>query len=341
MNEISIFGLDLAKSSFQVHGAAIDGTALVRKKLSRDKVLEFFANQPRCLVAIEACSGAHFWARQLIRLGYEVRLVPPVYVKPYVKRQKNDVADAEAIAEAACRANMRFVAVKSEAKQALGMVFRTRDLYVRQRTQTINALRGHLAEFGIVAPKGPVHIERLRCAVEGSAAQFPPEVLILAEDLFAQIATLEARIHTLDRRLRSLVPRDDTGARLTTIPGVGPVCAAALQAFAPPMEGFRNGRDFAAWLGLAPRQHSTGGKQRLGRISKMGQRDLRRLLISGAMAVVRWAARKGAPKHSWLGRMLERKHRMLIAVALANKTARIIWAIMTKGGVYRTPAVTQ
>lgn len=166
-------------------------------------------------------------------------------------------------------------------------------------------------------------------------------MVILAEDLFAQIATLEARIHTLDRRLRSLVPRDDTGARLTTIPGVGPICAAALQAFAPPMEGFRNGRDFAAWLGLAPRQHSTGGKQRLGRISKMGQRDLRRLLISGARAVVRWAARKGAPEHSWLGRMLERKHRMLIAVALANKTARIIWAIMTKGGVYRTPAVMQ
>ena len=330
MSEVSIIGLDLGKASFQAHGAAADGTVVFRKKLSRGKVLEFLARQAGCTVAMEACAGA------IAGLGHEVRLVPPVYVKPFVKRQKNDAADAEAIAEAASRATMRFVAVKSEAQQARAMALRTRDLLVRQRTQTINALRGHLAEFGVVAPQGTAQVARLRRAAED--AGLPGPVVALVRVLLAQLDDLEARIAALEAELRAATRRAATARRLMTIPGVGPICALAVEAFAPAMENFRSGRDFAAWLGLTPRQHSTGGKARLGRMSKMGQRDLRRLLIVGAMAVVRWAARHGAPEGSWLARMLRRKPRLVVAVALANKNARIIWALLRKGGVYQDPA---
>jgi transposase len=287
---------------------------------------------------MEACAGAHYWARSLQELGHEVRLVPPVYVKPFVKRQKNDAADAEAIAEAASRPTMRFVAVKSEAKQAQGMAFRTRDLMVRQRTQTINALRGNLAEFGVTAPKGVSNVERLRAVVDDTETSLPAPVVALAQMMLAQIDTLTERIDAIDQDIKRLARQHDSSKRVMTIPGVGPICATAVEAFAPPMEGFQSGRDFAAWLGLTPRQHSTGGKQRLGKMSKMGQRDLRRLLVGGAMAVVRWAAKNGAPEGSWLARMLQRKPRMVVAVALANKNARIIWALLTQGGVYKDPA---
>ena len=339
MTEVTIIGLDLAKNVFQVHGMHADGSVGFRITLVRSKVLSFFSKQPACTVAMEACASAHHWARSIGELGHDVKMIPPIYVKPFVKRQKNDMADAEAIAEAASRPTMRFVAVKTEEKQAAGMAFRTRDLFVRQKTQTINALRGHLAEYGVVAPKGVAHLGRLLRVVEDPCNGLVAPVVALARMLLDQIAGLQAKIAELEKEIRQQVRRDDVTSRLMTVPGIGPISAAAIVAFSPPPETFARGRDLAAWVGLTPLQHSSGGKDRLGRTSKMGQRDLRRLLITGAMAVVRWAARRGAPEGSWLARMLQRKPRMLVAVALANKMARIAWALMAKGGVYRDPAV--
>ena len=336
--QVSIIGIDLAKRSFQVHGARADGSVAFRRKLGREKVLDFVASQPHCVVAMEACASAHYWGREIGKLGHEVRLIPPIYVKPFVKRQKNDAADAEAICEAAQRPTMRFVAVKGEEQQAQGMLFRTRDLLVRQRTQTINALRGHLAEFGIIAPQGRAHVGRLAAALDDPASMLPGPVRALGGLLLEQIVGLDAKIAGLEKQLRARAHRDEETVRLMTIPGIGPISAMALQAFAPPMESFRRGRDFSAWLGLVPRQHTTGGKPRLGRISKMGQRDLRRLLVCGAMAVVRWAVMRGETADPWLARMLSRKPRKLVAVALANRMARIAWALMTNNEVYRAPA---
>ena len=339
MGHATIIGIDLAKSSFQVHGAGPDGSVAFRKKLSRAKVLDFVASQPRCVVAMEACASAHHWGRAFGELGHEVKLVPPVYVKPFVKRQKNDAADAEAICEAASRPTMRFVAVKTREQQARGMLFRTRDLLVRQRTQTINALRGHFAEFGVIAPRGPAHVVRLAEAVEDADSGLPDPVRELGALLLVQVADLDEKIAELDSDLRQQAREDEQAARLMSIPGIGTLCAMAIPAFAPPMESFRCGRDFAAWLGLVPRQSSTGGKPKLGKISKMGQRDLRRLLITGAMATVSWAVRRGT-QDPWLARMLARKPRMLVAVALANRMARIAWALMTKHENYCAPRPT-
>ena len=334
MDEVGIIGIDLAKRSFQLHGARADGSAAFRKKLSRGKLLSFLAAQPRCVVAMEACASAHYWGREIMKLGHEVRLIAPIYVKPFVKRQKNDAADAEAICEAALRPSMRFVAVKGEAQQARAMLFRTRDLLVRQRTQTINALRGHLAEFGVVAPQGRVHVRRLASALEDPGSSLPEQVCALGALLLARIADLDAKITGLGRELQACARQDEDAARLMTIPGIGPITAMAVLACAPPMESFGCGRDFAAWLGLVPRQHSTGG----GRISKMGPRDLRRLLVVGAMAVVRSASRRGETKDPWLARMLARKPRMVVAVALANRMARIVWALTVNNESYRAPA---
>ena len=277
-------------------------------------------------------------AGKIAALGHEVRLVPPIYVKPFVKRQKNDVADAEAITEAAQRPNMHFVAVKTEAQQAQAMLFHTRDLLVRQRTQTINALRGHLAEYGIVAPKGRARIAQLAAVLEDGDSGLPEAVVELGRLLLGRIDELDEKIDGLNGELRTSAKENEETARLMTIPGVGPVTAMALQAFAPPMESFRRGRDFSAWLGLVPRQHTTGGKPRLGRISKMGQRDLRRLLVTGAMAVVRHAVRRGEITDPWLGAMLERKPKKVVAVALANRTARRVWAMAMKKEPYRVRA---
>jgi transposase len=338
MNEVSIIGIDLAKRVFQLHGAAADGSVVFRKKLSRAQLLPFLASQPACIVAMEACGTAHYWAREAAKLGHAVRLIAPIYVKPFVKRQKNDAVDAEAVTEAASRPTMHFVAPKTEASQARAMVFRTRDLLVRQRTQTINAFRGQLAEFGLVAATGPAHLKGLQAAVEDPAAALPEVARAMAKLLLEQIAALSAKIAELEKQVRAGADADATARRLMTMPGVGPITAMAVAVFAPPMEEFRRGRDFAAWLGLVPRQHSTGGKERLGKVSKMGQRDIRRLLIIGATAVVRWAARHGAPEGSWLARMLAKKHRLLVAIALANRMARGIWAMLTKGEDYRDPA---
>jgi transposase len=337
MGEVSTIGMDLAKSVFQVHGADASGAVVFRKKLRRNQVLSFLAGQPPCTVAMEACSSSHHWAREISTLGHTVRLIPPAYVKPFVKRQKNDMADAEAICEAAQRPTMRFVAPKSEQAQAAALVFRARDLLVRQRTQTINALRGHLAEFGIVVAKGSAHVSQLVQAVESSDGPLPEIARPILQILIDTLHRLDEQIAVLDREVAQRAKANETARRLMTIPGVGPVTAVALTALAPSAQTFRRGRDFAAWVGLTPLQHSTGGKQKLGATSKMGERTLRRLLIIGASAVVRWAARHGAPAGSWMARMLACKPPMLVRVALANKMARIVWALMAKGGTYQAP----
>lgn len=264
--------------------------------------------------------------------------MPPSYVKPFVKRQKNDASDAEAICEAALRPTMRFVAVKEEEKQSAAAVFKTRDLLVRQRTQTINALRGHLAEFGIIVPKGPAHVGRL--IEEAKTTALPASLRVALDILIAMLGSLNGKIKALEKEIAAQAERDADAKRLRTIPGVGPITAAAVLALAPPAATFKRGRDFAAWVGLTPLQKSTGGKTRLGATSKMGERTLRRLLIIGASAVVRWAAQRGAPKDSWLERMLARKPRMVVIVALANKMARTLWALLAKGGTYKASAAT-
>jgi transposase len=337
MGEVSTIGLDLAKNVFQVHGADASGAVLFRRKLRRHQLLTFFAGQKPCTVAMEACGSAHHWAREISRLGHTVRLIPPAYVKPFVKRQKNDAADAEAICEAAQRPTMRFGAPKSEQAQAAALVFRARDLLVGQRTQIINALRGHLAEYGIVAPKGPARVPQLVQAVEDPVEPIPELARPILRMLIETLRGLGEQIARLDSEIAERAKENETARRLTTIPGVGPVTAVALAALAPPAETFKRGRDFAAWVGLTPLQHSTGGKQKLGATSKMGERTLRRLLIIGASAVVRWAARNGAASGSWMARMVARKPPMLVRVALANKMARTVWALMARGGVYQAP----
>ncbi len=339
MGQASTIGFDLAKRVFQAHGADAAGRVVFRKRLVRAKVIQFFAAQPPCVVAIEACAGAHHWARELGKLGHTVRLIPPAYVKPYVKRQKNDMADAEAICEAAQRPSMRFVPVKSEEQQASGVVFRARDLLVRQRTQCINALRGHLSEYGYVFPQGITHAGRLIAHVEDPNTALPESARSVLTVLVGTLTALEAQVQVLDIEITRRAKADPVARRLMTIPGIGLIAATAITALVPAPEGFRCGRDFAAWLGLTPLQKSSGGKQKLGAISKRGERTIRRLLILGASAVVRWAAQRGTQAGSWLARMLARKPKMLVTVALANKTARIAWAVLVKGGVYRAPVV--
>ena len=352
MSEIITVGLDLAKNVFQAHGADVSGRVVLRKKLRRDQVLAFFAQLPACVVAMEACGGAHFWGREIGKLGHEVRLIPPAYVRPFVKRQKSDAADAEAICEAAQRPTMRFVAVKSEETQGAAMVFRVRELLIRQRTQAINALRGHLTEFGLVVPQGAANAARLIALVEDPGSGLPAEAIATLNVLVTALTHLEKEIGQLDGEIERRAKENEVARRLMTVPGIGPVIATAIAVLAPPPQTFRRGRDFAAWLGLTPRQHSTGGKQRLGATTKMGERSLRRLLLLGANSVIiKRHVHASAKPGTWLGRMLTRKPPLLVRVALANserqgatgpsppRTARTVWALMARGGVYQSPAV--
>lgn len=337
MDEISIVGVDLAKQVFQLHGAGPDGRVIFRKKLSRAQFARFMASLARCTVAMEACGTAHYWGRLMASYGHDVRLIPPIYVKPFVKRQKNDMADAEAIAEAALRPTMRTVPVKTAEQQSRAMLFRTRELLVGQRTQLVNALRGHLAEHGVIVAKGLGNLERLAAVIRDEASALPNLVRELGAVYLDQIEQASGQIAALERRIAIAARDSDVVRRLRQVPGIGPICAMAVETFAPPMQTFQRGRDFAAWLGLVPRQHSSGGKQRLGRTSKRGQRDIHRLLIVGAMSVVHWKGRGGGRPGSWLARMLAKKPKMLVAIALANKMARTIWALLMRNEDYKDP----
>jgi transposase len=337
---ITTIGLDLAKTIFQVHGVDAAGQVAVKKKLRRSEVLSFFRSLPPCLVGMEACATAHHWARELSALGHEVRLMPPSYVKAYVRRQKNDAADAEAICEAVTRPTMRFVPVKSIERQAVLVLHRTRELLVRQRTMLINAIRGHCAEFGIIAPQGAQRagdlVEHLRQAEGGAVPDLARPALLMLAD---QLGALGAQIHALERRLLVWHRQDQASQRLATIPGVGIITATALAASVPDPRLFRSGREFAAFLGLVPRQSSSGGKDRLGRISKMGDGYLRKLLVVGATSVIRRARTGALAAAPWIRSLLERRPARVVTVAMANKTARIAWAVLARGDVYRAPVM--
>lgn len=335
MTAVHILAIDLAKRSFQVCGTDRGGAVLFNRVLSRARLQQFLSEQSPCIVAMEACATSHFWGRFAQGHGHDVRLIPPIYVKPFVKRQKNDAADAAAIAEAALRPNMHYVAVKSAEHQARAVAFRTHQCFVRQRTQLINALRGHLAEFGIVVAQGPANLGAVAGILADEAVDLPDSVRVIGQLYLDQIGLLSEKIDELSLKLREATKSNEDMRRLCTVPGVGPVTAGAILAFAPDLRAFKSGRNFAAWLGLVPRQHSTGGKTRLGSVSKMGQTDIRRLLIVGAMSLIRWIVRKGVLPDNWLGHILGRKPRMVAAVALANKMARIIWAMMTSEQNYR------
>lgn len=334
MKQISTIGLDLAKHVFQVHGADDQGGVVLRKQLRRGAVVEFFARLAPCTVGLEACGSAHYWAREIAALGHRVKLMPPAYVKAYVKRGKNDAADAEAICEAVMRPTMRFVPVKSADQQANGMIYKVRELLVRQRTQLVNALRGHLSELGVVSAQGVGKLADLIAVVrDQDDRRLPPAARWALEELAAQIDVLNARIERLDEEIVSQVRTSEAGRRLTSIPGVGPITAGALLAMVPDPTGFRSARHFATWLGLAPRLNATGGKQRLGRISKKGNRYLRGLLILCAANVLRFMRKNRLSP--WLAALRERRPFKVVAVALAHKMARIVWALMVKGGTYR------
>jgi transposase len=336
--EITTIGLDLAKNVFQVHAINGSGEVVVRKALRRAQVLRFFERLAPCLVGIEACGTSHHWAREIKRLGHEVRLMPPAYVKPYVKRGKSDASDAEAICEAVSRPTMRYVAIKSCEQQAALTVHRTRDLLVRQRTQLVNMIRGLLAEFGIEIRRGITHALSLADRIAaGDLPGIPALAAKMIASLAGQILDLQARLREIERELLAWHRSSDIARRLATIPGVGTICATALAASVTDPHKFRSGRQFAASLGLTPLQHSSGGKERLGRISKMGDKYLRRLLVVGMTSLVRRAKYKPKAVDPWLADMLSRKPARVVTVALANKTARVIWAIMTRGGTYRAP----
>ena len=336
-------GLDLGKNAFQVHAVDAKGEIVIARKLARGRLVAFFAQLPPCLVAMEACGSAHHWGRQIAALGHEVRLIPPAHVKPYVRRNKSDAADAAAICEAAGRPGQRFVPLRSIDNQAALMRHRARELLAGQRTALLNALRGHMAEIGLVAPQGAQHAYELKRLTadgfdENGEIVVPDCVRGALSPLVDQIDALDEAILAIDQELAASVKANATARRLTTIPGVGPVTASAIVATIQDMSAFASGRDFAAFLGLTPRQSSTGGKLRLGRITKMGDRYLRKLLVVGACAVL--GRRKGHQDalRVWANALLDRKtvkyKFKLTAVALANKLARIVYALMTRGGEY-------
>ncbi len=338
MNEIITIGVDLAKSVFQVHGVDAEGTVIVRRQLRRGQVLRFFQKLRPCLVGMEACATSHHWAREIGALGHRVRLMPPRYVKPYVKRNKNDLADAEAICEAVTRPTMRFVEIKTPEQQSVLMLHRTRQMLVRQRTMLVNALRAHLAEFGIVAGIGRNGLEKLlKVIADGQDERVPPAARDCLLALRDQLVMVKQQILEADRRILVCHRASEVSRRLAEIPGVGPLIATALVASIPDPHAFRSGRDLSAWIGLVPKQHSTGGKERLGHISKAGNRYLRSLLVVGALSVIRRAKQTGSTKRAWLVALMARRSTKIAAIALANKIARIAWALMVRGTRYQEP----
>jgi transposase len=334
-----MIGVDLAKNVFQIHGALRTGQVQFRRKLTRTQFPVFMAQQEPSLVIFEACGSAHYWAREMEAFGHEVKLIAPQYARPFVKRQKNDAADAEAIVIAARQPEMRFVEPKTVEQQSRAAVFRGRERLVHQRTADVNALRALLYEHGHVFPQGIRSLNRMMALVNDETTGL--HVLIREEclDLLAQIAEKTARIVERTAKLKMLAAESDRARRLQTMPGVGPLTAVAVEAFGPDMTQFKTGRDFAAWLGLVPKQHSSGGKERLGRMTKAGQADIRRLLIIGAMSRLGWLGLRTITEGSWLSRMLVRKPKMLVAIALANKMARQIWAMLTKNEDYKDPSL--
>lgn len=337
MAEITTIGLDLAKNVFQIHGIGMAGQELIRRQLRRAEVLKFFASLPPCLVGMEACATAHHWAREIAKLGHCVKLMPPAYVKPYVKRGKTDAADAEAICEAVTRPTMRFVAVKTVEQQSVLMLHKVRDLLVRQRTMLINALRGHLAEFGIIAAKGPSGVKTVMKAYHEIKETLPEAAERALRALVEQLDRLTAEFEQIEARILAFHRQSDVSRRLATVPGIGPITASAIAAAVPDASLFRSGRQFAAWLGLTPRAHSSGGKERQRGISKQGDGYIRRLLVIGATAVIRFA-RPDNPGRRWASALLARKPARVVSVALANKTARIVWALLVRNESYRPHA---
>ena len=336
--EITRVGLDIAKRVFQVHGVDERGRAAVTKKLSRAEVLEFFAQLRPCLIGIEACGGAHYWGRELGRLGHTVKLMAAQFISPYRKSGKNDANDAEAICEAVGRPNMRFVGIKSEEQQAVLMMHRVRTLVVANRTALVNQVRGLLGEFGIVVPVG---IGRLRAQLpqilEDAENGLPTLARRILADLLQQLHHLDELVEHYERELGALAQLSEPAQRLMQINGIGPITATALVASVGDARVFKNGRQFAAWLGLTPRQYSSGGITRLGRITKRGDRYLRMLLVHGARALLRFVNRKTDARSAWAKALKERRHVNIAAVALAAKHARIIWALLAKGSEYRQP----
>ena len=338
MQAITTIGLDIAKSVFQVHGVDAAGQVIIRRQLKRRNVLAFFQRLPPCLVGIEACASSHHWSRELKALGHTVRLMPPAYVKPYVKRQKSDATDAEAICEAVTRVNMRFVETKTPEQQSCLMLHRTRHLFIRQQTAVINAIRAHLAELGIVAPVGRNGVEELLNVVADPTDKRVPDIArACLAALGAQLLKLKEQILAFDRMITAWHRSNELSRRLDAIPGVGPMLASALVAGVADPKAFRSGRNFSAWIGLVPKQHSSGGKDRLGSISKQGDRYLRSLLVAGALAVIRYAKIYGTKHRPWLTALLARRPTKVAAIALANKIARMAWAMMARGERYREP----
>ena len=334
--KITTVGIDLAKNVFQVHGVDEHGKAVLKKQLKRDQMAMYFANLPTCLVGMEACGSAHHWARKLQSMGHTVRLIAPQFVKPYVKTNKNDAADAEAICEAVGRPNMRFVPVKNVEQQAVLALHRVRQGFIKARTAQANQIRGLLAEFGLIVPQGLGHVTgRVLDLIEDASNELPGSFRLLVARLIDHLKILNTHVLDLEAKIKSWHRENELSCKLEQIPGIGPVTASALVATIGDAKSFDNGRQLAAWMGLVPRQHSTGGKTKLLGISKRGDTYLRTLLIHGARSAILAAQRKALQEDSWLAKLLQRRNPNVAAVALANKNARVVWALLAKGGTYR------